>query len=41
MNGQDFAVVAYVVSLALLWGFALHVWLAGRSIRRRGQREMR
>ena len=41
MNGQDFAIVAYGTSLALLWGYALHLYLAGRAFRRRSPKETR
>jgi hypothetical protein len=33
MNGTHWTIVAYVAGLGLMWGYALALWVAGRSAR--------
>jgi hypothetical protein len=39
MNGEPdltpYTMLAYAVSVALLWGYALRLWLLARALRRR------
>ena len=35
MNGMHYAILGYVVSLALMWGYAASLWLAHRAVDRR------
>jgi hypothetical protein len=36
MNGINWTIAAYAVGLTLLWGYAVVLWLEGRSLARRG-----
>ena len=35
MNSMQYAILGYVVSLALMWGYAVSLWLAHRAADRR------
>ena len=39
MNGTNFAILAYVVGLGLIWGYAISLWLASRNLAKREQHE--
>lgn len=40
MNATDYAILAYVLGLGLMWGYAASIWIGHRAaIRRGGQRE--
>lgn len=32
---QDYLLLAYVISLGVLWGYAVWLWVAGRRLKRR------
>jgi hypothetical protein len=34
MNGTKYMIVAYVLGLGLLWGYALTLWIGSRRARR-------
>ena len=38
MSSENYAVLAYVISLALLFGYGISVWVAQRLHDRRGPR---
>ena len=35
MNSMHYAILGYVVSLSLMWGYAVSLWLGHRSVDRR------
>ena len=39
MSTNNYVILAYVIGLGLLWGYAVVLWLAGRSVARREQTE--
>ena len=39
MNGAEWTIAAYAVGLTLLWGYAVVLWLEGRSLARRGRKD--
>ena len=36
MNGSTYAILGYVIGLALLWGYVATLWLANRHDRKDG-----
>lgn len=41
MMGDDYLLLGYIAGLGLLWGYAVLLWLGGRSIDRRERRKAR
>ena len=39
MTGHDYLLMGYIAGLGLLWGYAILIWLGGRSIDRRERRK--
>jgi hypothetical protein len=37
MTGLTYTIFAYVISLALLWGYAASLWLNWRALNRRSE----
>lgn len=40
MNGTKFAILAYVIGLGLIWGYALSLWLGHRALSKRELRDI-
>jgi hypothetical protein len=34
MSGSEYAIVAYVIGLGLMWGYAATMWLSSRRLNR-------
>lgn len=39
MKGMDYTILAYALGLTMLWVYAAIVWMTGRSLARREQRQ--
>jgi hypothetical protein len=39
MTGEQYFILAYVISVVMLWGYGLLMWLESRALKRKERRQ--